>query len=102
MELFLISHQNYNYDELCLELENICRHEGKFVQEFLSRFILIFHRFYKDGQPSTKDLFEWFLYLLHENNISLVHISKRYGPSIDVDSRSDYVKPTLDVETITQ
>lgn len=65
MVIFLITHHNYNYDELCLELENSHRHEVESPHEFLSIFLLIFHRFCKDDQPYGDDLFELFLYILH-------------------------------------
>jgi hypothetical protein len=63
MELFLIAHQNYNYNELCLEVKNLRRHEGESFDELFSRFMLIFFRFCEDDQFSGEDALDWFLYL---------------------------------------
>lgn len=100
---FIISHQNYNHDELCLELEIIRRHEGESTQEFPSRFILIFHRLLKANQTSRKDLFKWFLYpfdVYYANNISLMHVSKGTGVSVDFYSRTSCIESTDDIETV--
>lgn len=52
MKLFLISHQDYNYDDLCLELLNIHKHEGETFEQLFSRYMLICYRFRNNDLPS--------------------------------------------------
>lgn len=59
-EVFLLSNQNYNYDELCLEMDNIFVLENEFVDAFCSRFIFLFCRFHPKYLPSKPDSIEWF------------------------------------------
>jgi hypothetical protein len=68
MELFLNTHEDYNYKELWLEVENIRRHEGELVDDLFSRFMLICFRFHEKDQPSGEDALDWFLYLNYLSN----------------------------------
>jgi hypothetical protein len=64
MEVFLLAHQNYNYEELCLEIENISMHADESLDEFYARFMSLCFRFHLEDLPSTKDLIECFTSLV--------------------------------------
>ena len=56
MDIFLISHQNYNYDELCSEQENFHKQQGETLEQLFSMYMLIFYRLCMDDLPSKRDL----------------------------------------------
>jgi hypothetical protein len=70
MDLFLSAHDDCNYDDVYLELENLCKFEGAPDDEFFSRFMLTCFRFHEDDQPSGEDALDWLLYL---NSLSNIH-----------------------------
>jgi hypothetical protein len=59
------AHKYYNYNELFLELESICRFEDESFEDFLSRFRMICFRFLFREKNSAQDLMEGFLYLFY-------------------------------------
>jgi hypothetical protein len=46
MEVFLLAHHNYNYKELCLEIQNIYMHADESLDEFYAIFMSLCFRFY--------------------------------------------------------
>ena len=63
MQLFRVSHQYYDYDELCAELENIPRKQVESLKYLFSRFNHICFRFRTNDKPSGQEVYEWCLYL---------------------------------------
>lgn len=58
MELFLLAHQNYDYDELCDYIEYLHRDEDESIANFNLRIIQNYYIFYDDDRPSKE-------YLIH-------------------------------------
>ena len=48
MELFLIAHHNYGYDQLCNEIELIWKDKEDSFDAFISRIAQIYYRFHDD------------------------------------------------------
>jgi len=67
MEVFPIAHHNYDYDKLCLEMNNLLMHENESIEEFSSRFMFLCCRFHPEDLPSEKYLLEWFSFLVLSN-----------------------------------
>lgn len=116
--LFIIAHQDYDYNELCVELENIWRKEGKLLEDFFSIFNQICYLFLEGDKPFGHKLYKWCLYLLSltneqdqlnngeqvtnfENNLSLeMHVSQETSPSIDFNPGCYFVESTDVIGTI--
>jgi hypothetical protein len=60
---FFYEFQDYDYDKICLELENLRRLEGESMIHFVIRFKLICLKFYPHDKPSDDDLTDWIVYL---------------------------------------
>jgi hypothetical protein len=116
MELFLSAREDYNYNVVCLELENLCKFEGDPTHEFFSRFMLTFFKFCEDDQPSGEEALYWFLYINslsnkhdQQNNDGLendlshdMHVNKDIILPINVDSMSTSIKSTNNIEIVMQ
>jgi hypothetical protein len=63
MEVFLDAHSNFDYDELCSELEDLRKFEGESIGELLYRFRLICFRLPINEKPSVAYLMNGFFYL---------------------------------------
>jgi hypothetical protein len=64
MEVFIIAHVDYVYDELFNELEEICRLENESMDDLFQRVMQIYCRFPKSDKPSDQEIFDWFSYLI--------------------------------------
>jgi hypothetical protein len=54
IEVFLLAHENYNYEVLVLEIENISMHTNESLDEFYDIFMPFLFRFHLKDLPSTK------------------------------------------------
>ena len=57
-------HEDYDYEKLCLELENLSRYEGKYWEYFLLKFKLICFEFHLDDIPFVNNLMKYYLFML--------------------------------------
>jgi hypothetical protein len=64
MEVFIIAHVDYDYDELFNELEEIHRLRNEHVDDFFQRFMQIYCIFPESDKPSDQEIFDWFSYLV--------------------------------------
>jgi len=64
MESLVAAHDNYDYEKLCCELEEICKRINESVDDLILRVVKIYYRFYKNDKPSRKEFFVWYSYLL--------------------------------------
>jgi hypothetical protein len=64
MEIFITAHVNYDYEELCNELEEICRLRNEPMDDFFQRVMQIYCRFPESDKPSNQEIIDWFSYLL--------------------------------------
>ena len=69
MELFIDAHEDYNYQKLRYEIENLRKQEGESTSTFFSRFMSIHFRFLEKDQLSTEELTILFLYLDCHSNL---------------------------------
>jgi hypothetical protein len=110
MEVFLIAHQNYDYDKLCLEMNNLSMHENESIEEFSSRFMFLCCRFHPEDLPSEKDLLEWFSFLVlsnykhnetkdDEHNIDISQGVKDTDSMVNLGPILNYFKPIIEPET---
>ena len=68
MKVFLIAHQNYNYDNLCFKFDNFCLYEDESSNEFYNIFWELCYKFHLSDLPSSEDLIDHFTYLVSFNN----------------------------------
>jgi len=68
--MFLHAFQDYDYDKVCLELENLHRFEGQSFEDFLTRFKLICLHFQSQYLPSQIELMGWFRHIVYLSCIS--------------------------------
>jgi hypothetical protein len=64
MEMFIVAHENYVYDELVDELEEICRLRNESENDLFRRVMQIYCRFPERDEPSGQEIFDWFSYLV--------------------------------------
>jgi hypothetical protein len=105
MEVFMLAHQNYNYEELCLEIENISMHANESLDEFHARFMSLCFRFHLEGLPSKKYLIEYFICLVLRVCERKKSNQDKHGvlnPLVDFDSTSNFIEPTNEFETVSQ
>ena len=118
MELLIITHHTYNYDELLLELENSHKQGGESVEDLFSKFNQNFHIFHKNEKPFGKDLFEWHIHLLslfdaHDQLSQVEHVinylnsiyhemhaSRGIGLLVNLDQRPNFIESMTNIETI--
>jgi len=105
MEVFLLAHQNYNYEELFLEIENISMHLDESINEFYARFMSVFFIYHLEDWPSTKDLIECFTSIV----LPFKECKKSYedeqdviDPLVNFDSTSNFIETTNGFETVSQ
>lgn len=63
-QVFLKTHQNYSYNGLCLELDNLYMYDNESLDDFYNTFWSFCYRFHLDYFPSTEDLIERFTSLI--------------------------------------
>jgi len=56
MEVFIIAHENYDYEQLCTEVEGICRNINESMYDFLQRVMQIYYRFPKNDRASDQQV----------------------------------------------
>jgi hypothetical protein len=57
MEVFIIAHVNYDYEELCSEVEGIYRDINEPLDDFYERVMQIYFRFPKSEKASNQEVF---------------------------------------------
>jgi len=67
MNMFLVAHQNYSYENLFLEIEDISMHVDEPLEDFYAIFMSLCFRFYFIDLPSKKYVVEYFTSLVHLN-----------------------------------
>jgi superfamily I DNA and RNA helicase len=67
MDLFTSAHQNYDYNQLCDEIESIHRDEDESIDDFYSRIVQNYYIFHDDDQAS-KEYFD-------KTTLSLIRIT---------------------------
>jgi len=63
-QIFLKTFQDYDCNQVCLKLENLCRIEGESYEDFILTFKLIFFKFQSEDLPSQLELIGWFRHIL--------------------------------------
>jgi hypothetical protein len=53
MEVFIVAHDNYNYDELCGELVKVQKMKDKPFNDFMLRVVKIYYEFHESDKPSS-------------------------------------------------
>jgi hypothetical protein len=66
MEIFVVAHVDYIYDEIFNELEKFHRLGNEFVDDFFQRVMHIYYRFPQRDKPIDQEIFDWFSYLVSE------------------------------------
>lgn len=51
LDLFISTHHNYNYDQLCDEIESLHIDEDESIVNFNSRIMKNYYRFHDDDRP---------------------------------------------------
>jgi hypothetical protein len=64
MEMFIVAHENYVYDELVDELEEICRLRNESEKTYFEESCIFTAYFLKLDEPSSQEIFDWFSYLV--------------------------------------
>jgi hypothetical protein len=64
MEMFIVAHENYVYDELVDEVVEIRRLRNEYENDFFRRVMHIYCRFPKSDEPLGQEIFDWFSYLI--------------------------------------
>jgi hypothetical protein len=64
MEMFIVAHENYIYDELVDELEKICMLRNESENDLFRRVMQIYCRFPESDEPLGQEIFDWFSYLV--------------------------------------
>jgi len=96
MEVFLLTRQNYNYDEFFLEMDNIFMCENESIDEFYSKIILLCYKFHLKDLPSEEDLIEWFSTLVHHVN----RHNKRNDDKESIDKHNKDIDPAVNLGSI--
>jgi hypothetical protein len=76
MEVFLTTHENYNYEEICCALEETQNDKIEFINYFISRVLQINHRFHESDKSFRQEFLDWCSYLLsilEEEELSFDH-----------------------------
>jgi hypothetical protein len=76
--ILLHAFQDYYYDKVCLELDNLSRFEGESFEDFLTRFKLICLEFQSQDLPSEIELMGWFRHIFSLPCISNNHDEPKY------------------------
>ena len=103
MEVFLSAHQNYNYEELCLEIENLSMQVDEYLDEFYARFMSLCFIFHLEDFPSTKYIIECFTSLVlpvKECNKSNEDEHDVLDPLVNFESTSNFIEPTNEFEIV--
>jgi len=66
MEIFIVAHENYVYDELVDELAEIRRLKNGYLDNFFLIVMQICLRFPKNDKPSDQLISNWFSYLVYD------------------------------------
>jgi len=77
MEMFMISHSNYDYNELCDEFESIRKGKEESKDEFISRVVQIYYRFHGDDRLSKETFLKLYSSLLSISLIGVEHLMTR-------------------------
>jgi hypothetical protein len=96
MHVFLLAHQNYNFEKLCLGIENISMHAYESLDEFYAIFMSLCFIFHIEDLPSIEDPIECFTSLVlpanecrksNEDKHDVLH------QLVNFDSTSNFIEP---------
>lgn len=65
MEMFLISHYSYDYDQSCNEIESIQKEKDESMGDFILKISQIYYKFYDVDRSLEEYFHQLCTYLLH-------------------------------------